>query len=97
MVSLVSQLSITDHNDSQSSNQTITTQHDISISVESDVLPPYESQCPVNPCEDDEADQSPKVAALDNRDTVAISTQKGDDLKGSWFVISQLGEGAYGE
>lgn len=61
---------------------------------ESDVLPAYEGRCPVDPNQDSNEAQG---QATDSRDTITIGAEHGDNVGGNWFIISQLGEGTFGE
>ena len=60
---------------------------------ETDVLPPYEGRCPVDP--HDDSTETPQPTGR-NQDAITIGTQRGDNLGGNWFIISQLGEGTFG-
>ncbi|GAU92836.1 hypothetical protein RvY_04868 [Ramazzottius varieornatus] len=59
--------------------------------LELDVVPAYESKCPVDPSARREARRAT------DRNAVVICPEQEDDVQGNWFIIGQLGEGAYGD
>ncbi|OQV13356.1 Serine/threonine-protein kinase Chk1 [Hypsibius exemplaris] len=63
---------------------------------EVDVLPYYEGPCPVDP-NDDRSEIQQGNSAFGHRTTVTISKESGDSLHGNWFIVSQLGEGTFGD